>query len=166
MTNPMDDLFGSMGGGGAFPKAEELEGKLLLLKPSIIEMKPKYKKPDELAPRATADTVVFEDDGSYEEYEDMFWSQTAITAACKRALKPGAKPYILGRLAKLPTTEMKKKGVETAGELADLRADWLKKGAKGDEPGFFWGFEDFSDADKALAAKYVADKSPIGAGAE
>lgn len=160
MTAP-NDLFSSGGGGGAFPKLADLEGKLVLLKPSLIEKAPAYKKPGEFVDRATVDCTVFEDDGSWETHEDMYFSQVGIVNACKRALKPGAKPFILGRVAMMPSKDSKDAGIDTPEKLQTARAEWLKKGAKGDEPGYFWGFSDFTPKDVELAMKYLAETGPL-----
>lgn len=160
MTEP-SGLFSSGGGGGNFPKLADLEGKLVLLKPTVIEKAPAYKKPGEFVDRATVDCTVFEADGTWETHEDMYFSQTAIVGACKRALKPGAKPFILGRVQMLPTKDMKNQGIDTAEKLQKAREDWLKKGAKGDEPAYFWGFDDFTPADVELAMKFLSENGPL-----
>jgi hypothetical protein len=162
MTSP-NDLFGSGSGGGAFPKLAELDGKLILLKPSVVEKAPKYKSPGEYVDRATADLVVFEDDGSYEAFEDVYFSQVSIVNAAKKALKPGAKPFILGRVKMFPSKEMRNKGVDTSEKIVAARADWLRKGGKGDEPGYAWGLDDYTPEEAQVAMKYVTATSPFAA---
>ena len=96
-VNP-DDIFGSArGGGGSFPKVEELNGKLVLLRPTFHEMVPKPAsfggKPGDMQPRLTADCTVFPDgDGEPETYNDMYFGQVGIVNAGKKELKPGGKP--------------------------------------------------------------------------
>lgn len=172
MTSP-NDLFGS-GGGGSYPKLDELEGKLVLLKPSKVETVPKPAqfggKPGETQERLTSDCVVFEEDGSYEVFDDMYFSQVGIVNPGKRAMKPGAKPFVLGRVTMFPTGDQKKAGVDTPEKLKAARDEWmagLKAGKKGiQEPRYAWGLGDFSDEDVAIAMKYVNDTSPISSGAE
>jgi len=171
MTSPRD-LFGS-GGSGAYPKVDELEGKLVLLKPSKIEQVPKPQqfggKPGELQDRMTSDCVVFEDDGSYEVFDDMYFSQVGFVNPGKRALKPGAKPFVLGRVTMFPTGDQKKAGIDTTEKLKAARQEWMdaiSKGKKVQEPRYAWGLGDFSDEDVAVAMQYVNATSPLGSGAE
>lgn len=160
------DLFGK-GGGGSFPKVEELDGKLVLLKPSVIESVPNPEKfGGGVKDRLTADCVVFEDDGSYEVYEDMYFSQKGLVNPGRKALKPGAKPFVLGRVRMFPTSELKKTGIDTPEKLQQARADWLRKGGKGDEPRYGWGLDDYTAEEAAVAMKYVMDTSPMASGAE
>ena len=167
------DLF-SGGGGGSYPKVEELEGKLVLLKPSKLEQVPKPRQfggqPGEMQDRLTSDCVVFEDDGTYEVFDDMYFSQVGIVNPGKKALKPGAKPYVLGRVTMFPTADQKKAGVDTTEKLKAARDEWrdaISKGKKGvQEPRYAWGLGDFSDDDVAVAMKYVNETSPLGSGAD
>jgi hypothetical protein len=91
----------------------------------------------------------------------MYFSQIGIVNACKRALKPGAKPFILGRVQMMPSKDSKDAGIDTPEKLQEARTAWLKKGAKGDEPGYFWGFGDFTPDDVALAMKYLSESGPL-----
>lgn len=163
------DLFGSGGPAGNYPKLDDLEHKLILLKPSKVESVQKPArfgaKPGEMQDRATADVVVFEDDGSYETYDDMYFSQKGIVNACKKALKPGAKPFILGRVSKVPSSIGKDQGFTTVEEIyAGFEAwrDAVSKNKKGvPEPNFSWGLLDFDDKDAETAMAYVAKNSPL-----
>jgi hypothetical protein len=170
MSTP-NDLFNSGGGGGAFPKLEEFEGKLILLKPSVVETVPKPArfngKPGETQERVTADVVVFEDDGSYEVTEDMYLSQVGIVGPCKKALKPGAKPFVLGRVSKVPSKIGKDQGFDTVEKIYEGFEAWrdaVSKNKKGvPEPSYAWGLLDFSDEDVAKAMAYVNATSPFAA---
>jgi hypothetical protein len=146
-----------------------------MLKPSKLETFPKPSrfggKPGETQERITADCIVFEDDGSYEVYDDMYFSQVGIVNPCKRSLKPGAKPFVLGRVSKVPSKQTKDLGMDTVEKVYAGIEEWrdaVSKNKKGvPEPKFAWGLLDFSDEDVAMAMKYVTDTSPMAsAGAE
>ena len=165
------DLFNSGSGGGAFPKLEEFEGKLILLRPSKVETVPKPArfggKPGETQERVTADVVVFEEDGSYDVVEDMYLSQVGIVNPCKKALKPGAKPFVLGRVSKVPSKIGKDQGFDTVEKIYEGFEAWrdaVSKNKKGvPEPSYAWGLLDFSDEDAQMAMKYVNDTAPFAA---
>ena len=162
------DLFGS-GGGGSFPKLEDFEHKLILLKPTKNEIVPKPTrfggKPGETQERITADVVVFEEDGSYEVVDDMYFSQVGIVNPCKRALKTGAKPFVLGRVSKVPSKQTKDLGMDTVEKVYAGIEEWreaISKNKKGvPEPKFAWGLLDFTDEDVAKAMAYVNAHSPF-----
>lgn len=167
MTDPRD-IFGSGGGGGTFPKIDELNGKLVLLTPSKAEEVAKPAdfggKPGETQTRVTADVVVFADDGSVaEEHEDMYFSQVGIVNPCKRALKPGAKRFVLGRIARVPS----KIGKQQAGKYDSTEKieEGLKKhfasNGKSEKPNFSWGLVDYTDAEAAHAMAYLAKNGPL-----
>jgi hypothetical protein len=167
------DIFGSGGGGGDFPKIDELNGKLVLLTPSKQEEVAKPKdfggKPGETQTRITADVVVFDDNGEVSaEYEDMYFSQVGIVNPCKRALKPGAKRFVLGVVARVPS----KIGKSQAGKFdstekieAGLKDHFASNGKK-EKHNFSWGLTDFSDEQGEAAKMYVLSKSPVMSGAE
>lgn len=175
MTNPRD-LFGSGGGGGAFPKIDEFEHKLVLLKPSKVEQVAKPQrfggKPGEMQDRLTADVVVFDTDaGTWEEAaEDMYFSQVGIVGPCKKALKPNStKPFVLGVVSKVPSKIGKDAGLDTPEKIYAAYDEWRAKvaaGKKAEEPNYAWGLLDFSEEQGALAMKYLQATSPIGSGAE
>src|SRR5688500_17073550 len=125
-----DDLFGAPTGGGNYPAIEELEGKLVLIRPSEIKTVPGYQG-NGVVDRATADVTVFEDDGSQETFDDMYLNSAGIVPSCRKALKPGAKPYVLGRITRYPSKASKAKGINTPEEISKAIEDWFKKGAKG-----------------------------------
>jgi hypothetical protein len=156
---------------GKFPKVEEMEGKLLLIKPEKIEtVRNRFAKTPEdkqTVERATADVVVFEDDGSYEEHLSMYLSQQVLLSACEEALKPGRKPMVLGRLEKVATkdTQEKLKIEGDAASFREAREKWLKGGGKGTEPRHVWVLSDFTDADAGHARAYLKKKDPFAANA-
>lgn len=157
-----EDPFGRPTGGN-YPRPEDLEGELIMLRPTKVEMVQNRFDRDGSKPlveRAEADTVVFGPDG-YEEYPDMFWSQAVFVTACKQALKSGAKPFILGRLQKVATkdTQEKLKIGNTPVEFATARQGWLAKGGKGTEPKHVWVFGEYSDEDAQRARDYIKGKA-------
>jgi hypothetical protein len=168
-TDYADDLFGAASG-GKFPKVEDLEGKLLLIRPTEVKtVRNKFDK-DGSKPtveRATADVTVFEDDGTYETHLDMYLSQTVLLNACISALKPGRKPMVLGRLQKVATkeTQEKLKIDGDAESFAAARAEWLKKGGKGIEPRHVWILAQFTPEDAQAARSYLATLDPFAADA-
>lgn len=157
------DLFGGGGGSGIFPKLAELEDKLIMFKATHVGPAPKYKAPGEFVDRATVDLVVFDDDGTWETFEDVWFTQPGIVNPSKKALKPGARPWVLGRVTMFPMKEMKDKGIDTTDKIKAARAEWLRKGGKGDEPGYAWGLADFTPAEADLARKYLDSISPFAA---
>jgi hypothetical protein len=172
MTSPRD-LFASGGGGGNFPKIDELEHKLVMLKPSVIEQVQKYRgAPGELQDRVTADVVVFDEAaGTWETIDDMYFSQVGIVNPCRKALKPGNKPMVLGVVSKVPSKQTKemKPPLDTVEKVYEGIEAWrqaIAKGKNATEPKFAWGLLDFTDEQGALAMKYLSSTSPISSGAE
>jgi hypothetical protein len=161
MTSPRD-LFANTGG-GSFPKFDEFEGKLILLKPELIESVPKPEKfGGGVQDRLTATAVVFEEDGTWEEYEDMYFSQVGIVNPARKTLKPNARTrFVLGRVAKVPSKIGKDQGFDTTEKIVKGLEDWAKKGGRGDKPNYAWGLQDYSDADLAMAMAYLNETSPF-----
>jgi hypothetical protein len=154
-----DDLFRQPTGGGNYPKLDDLEGCLLLLKPSKIETVPGYQGKG-TQDRATADAWVFGpelDPEKVESYSDMYFSQAGIVPSCKQALKPGGLPFVLGVVAKFPSKALKASGVDTTEKVNAAYADWLRKGGKGEKPQFAWGLAEFTDV-QAAAARALIDR--------
>lgn len=168
MTSAYRELF-DRPAGGTYPKVEELEGKLLLIKPSLVEtVRNQFAKTPEdkqTVERATADVTVFEDDGTEQTYSDMFLSQQVLLNACKGALKPGRKPMVVGRLVKVATKESREKLKigDSAEDFANARTAWLKGGGKGPEPKHVWILQDFTEEDENTVVKFLQSQSPIGA---
>lgn len=157
---PQGDPFGQPAK-SLFPKVEDLEGSLLLLKPVKIEAVARPAKfGGGMIDRASVDTIVLGPDGT-EEYDAMYWSQEVIVKAMKQALKPGAAQYILGRLVKAAQkdtqTAYKIDGSPEAFKAA--REEWLRKGGKGDGPKHVWLLTDFTDEDAEIARAYFATKA-------
>lgn len=162
-ANP-NDIFGTGGGGGSFPKVEELNGKLVLLEPSKAEEVPKPAqfggKPGETQTRITADCTIFPDtaDGEVEVHEDMYFSQVGIVNPCKRQLKPGAKGKVLGVIRRVPSKIGKEQGFDTTEKIDEgLEAHFASNGKK-PKPNFSWGLEPFSDEQGQQAMAYIAKR--------
>ena len=149
-----DDLFGPSTGGGNYPKLDDLEGSLVLLKPSKVETVPGYQSKG-TTDRATADTWVFGTTGEPEFYADMYFSQAGVVPSCKQALKPGARPFVLGVVQKFPSKAMKTKGIDTTAKLQAALDEWLRKGGKGDKPQFAWGLGEYTDEQAAQARALI-----------
>lgn len=149
---------------GNYPKMDELEGLLLLIRPVRVQTVPNNFKKKDTDPatveRATADVTVFGPEG-VEEYSDMYLSQGVLVNSCKQALKPGAKPFVLGRLLKVATKESREalKIGETPEDFAAAFDSWLKKGGKGTQPRHVWILGQFSDEDAAAARAYIESKT-------
>lgn len=151
---------------GSFPKVEDLDGKLLLIRPTEIETVRNRFDKDGSKPtieRATADVTVFEDDGTEETFSDMYLSQVVLLNACKSALKPGRKPMVLGRLVRVPTKETitSLKIDDTPEAYTAAREKWLKAGGKGTEPRGVWVLHPFDETDAARARAYLAKSDPF-----
>lgn len=167
------DIFATGGGGGNFPKIDEFEHKLIMLKPSVLEQVQKYRgAPGELQDRVTADVVVFDEEaGTWETIDDMYFSQVGIVNPCRKALKPGNKPMVLGVVSKVPSKQTKemKPPLDTVEKVYEGIDEWRKKIAKGQnavEPKFAWGLLDFSEEQGALAMKYLQASSPFSDASE
>lgn len=150
---------------GAYPTPESLEGSLIMFmpsKPADMVTNRFYKKEGDAThvARLSVDTIVFGPTG-VEEYSDMYWSQTAIINACEQALKPGAKPFVLGRLVKVPTKDTieKLKIENTAEAFAAAREKWLKGGGKGPEPRHVWVMSEFDADDAQRARDYLKQRA-------
>jgi hypothetical protein len=163
MTDPFaDDLFGQpVRGGGAKP--EDMEGKLVLFKPTVLGKGPKYQAPGETVDRITADVVIFEEDGTETEISDAYFSQAGLLPPLKNALKPGNKPFVLGRVIKFPSKSSQKKGIETPEQMNEALAEWLRKGGKGEKPQFSWSIAEFSEEDAQRARLYLAKNDQFAA---
>lgn len=164
MTDPNIDLFEQARSGGNFPKVEDLEGKLVLVKPSKTErVNGKFGEQD----RVTADVTVFDDDGNGETYPDMYLSQRGMVPSLHRALRGDAKPFILGRVAMVPVKDTKGldgKPITETDALKKALEEWARKGGRGEKPRFAWIFGPFEDGDADKARAYLASKDPFSVG--
>lgn len=147
-----------------FPKPEDLEGSLIMFmptKPAEMVTNKFYKKEGDAThvARFSVDTIVFGPDG-IEQYDDMYWSQTAIIGACEQALKPGAKPFVLGRLVKIANKDTKEalKISDSPEEFAAAREAWFKNKGKGYEPKHVWVLAEFDESDAKRAREYIASR--------
>ncbi len=161
-TTTENDTFGAPSR-GAFPKLDELEGRLLLVTPSKVQTVPGYKNVG-TQERITADVAVLDGENP-ETYDDMYLSQKGLVPMLKKCLKPGNKPQVLGRLEMTATTEWADKA-EKAGGIKALLEEWARKGAKGEKPQFFWNLVEFTPEDAALARAYLAERQSFAAAAE
>jgi hypothetical protein len=164
VTDTDTDLFGRPTR-GAFPKVEELDGRLLLIMPSKIEYKIKGQFGEQ--DRVTADVIVLDDPdepNGIREIEDMYISQGGLVPMLARCLKPGAKhPYVLGRLDMFPSKVTREEAEKHPEGIRGVLADWLKKGGKGNKPQFSWGLSDFTDDEANKARAYLASRDQFSA---
>lgn len=155
-----EDPFDQPNAGGNFPKLEDLEDMLLLIRPTVIKQVPDRFAPADaprLKDRATCDVTVFQADGTHKTHRGMYISQAGILPQLQEILdaKNPNKPFVLGVLAMLPNKAAKAAGIDTKDKLKAALAAWVKRGGKGDKPGYFWGLEKFT-ADQAALARPVA----------
>lgn len=157
------DPFDQPNAGGQFPKLEDLEGKLVLIRPRLIQNvadrfhRPKAGEAQRMKDRATCDVTVFEEDGSHRTHRGMYISQAGILPQLQTILDDANpnKPFILGVIGDHPNKESKDKGILTREDLKAATAEWVRKGGKGDKPGYFWGLDQFT-AEQAAVARPVA----------
>lgn len=158
------DLFGRPTR-GAFPKLEELDGRLLLIMPSKIEYKVKGQFGEQ--DRVTADVIVLDDPDEptgVREINDMYISQKGMVPMLERCLKPHAKhPFVLGRLDMFPSKDTKDVAEKHPEGIRGVIADWLKKGGRGNKPGFSWGLADFTDDEANKARVYLRSRDQFAA---
>lgn len=160
--NENDDLFGRPTR-GAFPKVEDFDGRLLLFMPSKIEygIKGKFGEQD----RVTTDVVVLDDpSGEIEKVDDMFISQKGLVSTLAKCLKPGNKPFVLGRMSMFPAKDTQEAAEKHPDGIRGVLEDWLRKGGKGNKPPFSWGLADFTDEDAAKARAYIAANDSFSRG--
>lgn len=152
------DPFGDPNAGGAFPKLEDLEGTLVLIRPKAIQMvADRYHKPapgetQRQKKRATADVTVFTG-GAHTTYRNMYISQVGLVGELERILDDANpnRPFVLGVVGMLPNKAAKDNGIDTREKLKAAIAAWVAKGGKGDKPGYFWGLDAATEDQKALA---------------
>lgn len=142
---------------GGFARLEDLNHRLLLVKPEKIErgVAGKFGPQD----RVTADVVVLDDPESPDgvsEYPKTYLSQKGMVGMLEKCLKPGAKPFILGRLEMTATGDWSEKAEAHPNGIEGMLEDYYKKGGKGEKPQFYWNLADFSDDDANLARTYLA----------
>jgi len=155
-----DDPFNRPNAGGGFPKLEDLEGQLLLIKPLAIKAVPDRFAPADsprLKDRATCDVTVFQEDGTHRTFRSMYISQAGLLPQLAQILEDANpnKPFVLGVLGMLPNKDAKSKGIDTREKLKAGLDAWVKRGGKGDKPGYFWGLDAFTP-EQANQARPVA----------
>jgi len=147
--------------GGNFPKIDDYFSRLVLLTPVKLETVPKAEKfGGGTQERFTADVVVL-DGGEFEfgelpyEVDGMYFSQANIVGALKGAQRKAT--AVLGRIQRQPIKDDRPKYTDAATGKLDLvkfEADL----AKDRNLSFAWGIGEFTDADAALAMKYLENK--------
>jgi hypothetical protein len=112
--------------GGNFPKPGELLHKLLIMAPTGVDKVPDRNDPSKTRDRWSINTTVLEEDGSFETYEDMFWSQAPIARAASKAFRE--KRPMLGTLHIFPVQNTLKKYTTEPELLADESIKfWLSR---------------------------------------
>lgn len=154
------DPFSQPTSGGAFPKLEDLEDKLLLIRPTQIKDVPDTFAPKDqprMKARATCDVTVFAEDGAHQTFRGMYISQAGLLPQLQEIVeaKNPNRPFVLGVLAMLPNKTAKLNGIDTKEKLKEAFQTWVRKGGKGDKPGYFWGLEKFTP-EQANMARPVA----------
>jgi hypothetical protein len=148
------DPFSDPGSGGSYPTMKMLNGRLLLIRPTVLEKGlPNTLQPGTFRDRITADVVVLDgdditeivnDDGDVTaeldeplvppfKLEDMYISQSKLISEIKS--KVADKGLVIGRLARLKP---------------------LKAGQKG-----AWSLQVATDADRAVGRAYLASVDPF-----
>lgn len=153
------DPFSDPNAGGVFPKLEDLENLLVLIRPKNIQMvadrfhKPGPGEQQRMKKRATTDVTVFGADGTHTTYRGMYISQVGLVGELERILDDANpnRPFVLGVVGMLPNKAAKDNGIDTREKLKAAIAAWVAKGGKGDKPGYFWGLDAATDAQKNLA---------------
>lgn len=146
----------------AFPKLDDLDGRLLLIKPTKLErdVPGKFGKQD----RITADVVVLDDpEEGVREIDKMYLSQKGIVGMLEGCLKPGKKPFVLGRLHRSPSGDSwRAKAEATEGGIDALIAEFFRKGGKGEEPQWYWDLGEFTPEEATIARNYLASNDQFG----
>lgn len=158
-TTQEADPFGDPNSGGAFPKLEDLEDRLILVRPKQVTIvadrfhKPAAGEAQRMKKRATADVTVFNADNTHTTYRNMFISQVGLVGELERVLDDANpnRPFVLGVVGMLPNKAAKDAGITTREALKEAIQKWVAKGGKGDKPGYFWGLDAASDAQKNVA---------------
>lgn len=147
-----------------FPKFEQLEGRLLMIKPSSIELVAKPEKfggkPGETQERITADMIVLDGgeiigEQAPTKFADQYITQQSIVGALKGCLKPGSLPAVLGRLFRFPMKADAAKYPDRHA-LAKARTEWraiIASGGNAPEPGFTWKLEFHNEGSDVEAAR-------------
>lgn len=148
---------------GSFPKIGELIHKLLVMVPVEVTQTTKPNS-NELQDRWSINTTVINEDGTHETYDEMFWSQTSIAAAAKKAFRE--KRPMLGTLHLFPVLNSKKKFANEDELLADEDvARWISRGGTGLPPTpVAWALEAATPAQRKLALDWWnTNMNPFGA---
>lgn len=161
-TATEDDPFGTVER-SRFPKPGALIGKLLVMSPVKVEKVP--GKQGGLVDRWSVDTLVVNEDGTYEAYDAMYWSQKGIATAMSKAAQ-NRRP-VAATLHLYPAQDTTKKYTTEDQLLADEAIQfWLGRGGAGMPPmSVAWGLEQATDEEKPRAIKayqaWQASKNPF-----
>lgn len=148
----------------SFPKIDQMDGRLLLIRPTKIETVAKPEKfggkPGETQERITADLIVLDGgelmgEEAPHRYTDMFISQQSLVGVLKGALNK--RTSTLGRLFKFPV-KADLGTYPTRQALAEAIAAWrveIAAGRNATEPRFTWKLEEFTPADADVAREYL-----------
>jgi hypothetical protein len=148
---------------GNFPKVGELLHKVLVMVPVEVTQTTKPNS-NELQDRWSINTTVIHEDGTSETYDEMFWSQTGIANAAKKAFRE--KRPILGTLHLFPVLNTKKRYQTEEQLLQDEDvARWVSRGGTGLPPTpVAWGLEQVTPEQRKLAlAWWNENMNPFGA---
>lgn len=157
------DPFNSPTSGGGFPKLEDLEGSLVLIRPrAVVKVADRFHRPQNgeaqrMKDRATCDVTVFSAEGGHQTFRGMYISQAGLLPQLQQILDDADpnKPFVLGVVGMLPNKEAKAAGILTREDLKAALAAWVKRGGKGDKPGYFWALDAFTP-EQANMARPVA----------
>ena len=124
--------------------------KVLVMVPVEVTQTTKPNS-NELQDRWSINTTVINEDGTSETYDEMFWSQTGIASAAKKAFRE--KRPILGVLHLFPVLSTKKKYQNEDQLLQDEDvARWIARGGTGLPPTpVAWGLEQVNAEQRKLA---------------
>lgn len=153
-------------GNAAFPKVDQLFGRLVIMKCHKIEVVAKSEKfankPGETEDRATVDLAVL-DGPTFTEgkvdgmeipatFEGMWINQQSLVGALRGSLKTGQP--VLGRIWRFPTKDSAAK-YPTRQAIEEGFQAYAARGGLGDKPGFTWKLDQYTDEELATAMAWL-----------
>lgn len=157
-TTPVDDPFAQprSGGGGNFPKLEELDKSLLYVTVSSVKSVPGYQN-NGMVERFTCNVTVLNEaqPAASVTHKDMWLSSGGLETALRDALD-NRRP-ILGRLTKgVGKTEREENGITSREILdAELAKHYASQG-KARKPQWFWTLAEYAEPDAQVARAWLA----------
>ncbi len=147
---------------GSFPKVGELLHKLLVMTPVKVEQVPDKNNPGKMQDRWSIDTTVIHEDGSFDTYDSMYWSQKSIAEAARKAQKEG-RP-LLGTLHVFPVMASKSRFANEAELLADEDIQrWISRGVGNPPTQVAWALEPANSEERTKAIKWWNENvNPFG----